>query len=117
MLLGGVSAARPVTTQQVGMQQASLEISLPYQQLNNAISTRLCEIQPELRGLSAEDIQTRLLGELTVLLGVTADQAEAVQVGVGAHPEQPGQTIVQVRVIPPAAIAPGGVPVDYGFAV
>lgn len=118
MLLGGVSAAKPVTTQEIGMQQASLEISLPYQQFSNVVSAFLCETQPDLRGRSAEDIQTKLLAELSWLMGVTAeDNDEAVQVGVGENPQQPGQTIVQVRVAPPGRIVPGELPMDFGFAV
>lgn len=118
MLLGGVSAARPVTTKEIGMQQASLEISLPYQQFSNIISAFLCEIQPQLHGLSEEDIQTKLLGELSYLLGTTGqEEGEGVLVGVGQDPQHPGKTIVQVRIIPPGRIVPGGLSIDFGFVV
>jgi type VI secretion system protein ImpC len=118
MLLGGVSASKPITTKEIGTQQATLEISLPYQQFSNVVSAFLCETQPDLRGRSAEDIQTKLLGELSCLMGITAeDDDEAVQVGVGENPQQPGQTIVQVRVVPPGRIVPGEIPMDFGFAL
>ncbi len=118
LLLGGVSAAKPVVTQDIGMQQAALEISLPYQQVSSTISSRICALMPDLHGLAPEEIQQKLLAELSYLLGITGgDDLEAVQVGVGSDPNHPGQTIVQVRVIPPARVAPGDLPIEFGFAI
>ncbi len=118
MLLGGVTAARPVVTQDVGAQDALLEVSLPYQQFSNVLSSYLCENMSSLHGRETSDIQARLLGGLAALLKIKPDEdPEAIQVGVGDHPEEPGRKIVQVRVTPPGTIAPGGLHIDFGFAV
>ena len=118
MLLGGVSAARPVETADVGKRQAALEISLPYQQFSNVVSDYLSEQLPSLRGLDPDKIQEKLLFGLAKLLGIKSqDELEAVQVGVGAHPDDPAQTIVQIRLTPPQRIVPGGLNMEFGFGV
>ncbi|MEP0846992.1 MAG: type VI secretion system contractile sheath large subunit [Phycisphaerae bacterium] len=118
VLLGGVTAAKPVVTQEVSKNQALLEISLPYQQFSNIVSAYLCEQMPALHGLPANDIQQRLLFGLASLLRVKPDDdPEAIQVGVGAHPDDAARTVVQIRVAPPPRIAPGGLHIEFGFAV
>lgn len=118
VLLGGVTAAKPVVTQEVSKNQAMLEISLPYQQFSNILSAYLCEQMPGLHGLPANDIQQRLLFGLAALLKVKPDDdPEAIQVGVGAHPDDAARTVVQIRVAPPPRIAPGGLHIEFGFAV
>jgi type VI secretion system protein ImpC len=117
LLLGGVCAARPRPTADVGPQQAALEISLPYQQVSNIVGAFLCELRPTLRGLDAAEIQKRLLLALQDLLRLSAEDAEAVQVGVGPAPQTPGEVLVQVRVTPPARIVPGGLHADFSFSV
>lgn len=116
ILLGGVTAARPVKTADTTSQQAALAISLPYAQFNNIVGAFLCESQPALKGLAAADLQRKLLEMLRDLLNLGEDEQEYVAVGVGEHPDQPGQTIVQVRIVPPPRIAPGGLAVDFGFS-
>lgn len=118
VLLGGVTAARPVVTRDVPAQSAMLEISLPYQQFSNILSAYLCEQMSSLRGLPADRIQQKLLFGLAALLKVRPDEdPEAIQVGVGAHPEDASRTVVQVRVTPPARVAPGGLHIDFSFVV
>ena len=118
MLLGGVSAARPIKTADNSSQQAALEISLPYQQFANIASTYVCEQIPSLRGLAEAQIQERLIAGFADLMKITTeDDQEAVQVGVGKHPENPEQTIVQIRLEPPGRIVPGGLHIEFGFAV
>jgi len=118
ILLGGVSAKRPVQTAEVSAQQAALEVSLPYQQFSNIASAYLCEQLPTLRGLQHEEIQKRLLFGLANLLGVKEEaDLEAVQVGVGPNPQDPAQALVQIRLTPPGRIVPGGLHIEFGFAV
>ena len=118
ILLGGVSAARPVQTAETSKNQAVLEISLPYQQFSNITSAYLSELLPSLRGLAAEKIQEKLLFGLANLMGLReASEMEAVQVGVGRHPEDATRTLVQVRLNPPGRIVPGGLHIEFGFAV
>lgn len=118
ILIGGVSAARPVVTQDVPKQQAMLEVSLPYQQVSNIVSAWLCEQLPTLRGLPADQIQQKLIMGLAALMKISkVEDMEAVQVGVGNHPESPGQTLVQIQLAPPATIAPEGLTISFGFAV
>lgn len=118
ILIGGVTVARPIVTQDVPKQQAILEVSLPYQQVSNIASAWLCEQLPTLRGAPAEQIQQRLLMGLASLMKInTVADMEAVKVGVGAHPEAPGQTLVQIQLAPPATIAPEGLTINFGFAV
>jgi predicted component of type VI protein secretion system len=118
ILLGGVTVAKPVVTQQVGRQQATLEVSVPYQQFSNITGAWLCEQTPELHGVGEEEIKKRLLFGLRDLLRLSAeDSADAIMVGTGPAPDDPTRTIVQVRVTPPGRIVPGGLHVDFGFAV
>lgn len=118
VLLGGVSAARPVQTKDASKQQAALEISLPYQQFANITSAYLSEQLPSLRGLQVEKVQEQLLFGLAKLLGIKDEsEMEAVQVGIGPHPQDPTQTVVQVRLTPPARIVPGGLHIEFGFAL
>lgn len=118
ILLGGVSAARPILTPETSKNQAMLEVSLPYQQLNNITASWICEQQTGLRGKAPEEIQRTLLYGLADLMNLSEKEAqEAILVGVGADPAQPGQTIVQIRLTPPPRICPGGLNVDFGFAV
>jgi predicted component of type VI protein secretion system len=118
ILLGGVSAKRPVQTKDVSAQQAALEVSLPYQQFSNIAGAYLCEQLPTLRGLAPEDIQKQLLFGLANLLGVKEEaDLEAVQVGVGPHPQDASQTLVQIRLTPPGRIVPGGLHIEFGFAL
>ena len=118
MLLGGVSAARPVQTAEVGAQQAALEISLPYQQFANIASAWICEQTPKLSGKPADEIQQALLFGLTNLIGVkSAEDQNAVRVGVGENPDGSGSTVVQIRLEPPGRIVPGGLHLDFGFTV
>lgn len=117
-LLGGVSAARPVVTQETGKQQAALQISLPYQQFANIASAFIFEQVPHLHGLAPAEIQKRLIVSLADLMKIQPDEAEkAVVVGVGESPDQPGKTIVQVKLAPPGRIVPGGLEMDFAFAV
>ena len=116
VLLGGVSVARPAPTADVSAQQATLEVSVPYQQFSNITGAWLCDQLPGLRGQTAEDIQKRLLVGLRDLLQLTEeDSTESVMVGVGAAEDDPTRTRVHVRVTPPARIVPGGLHVDFGF--
>ncbi|TWT46193.1 hypothetical protein RAS1_26410 [Phycisphaerae bacterium RAS1] len=118
ILLGGVSAARPLLTAETSKNQAMLEVSLPYQQLNNITASWICEQQLGLRGKNPDEIQRTLLYGLADLMKLSEKEAqEAILVGVGADPNQPGQTIVQVRLTPPPRVCPGGLNVDFGFAV
>jgi type VI secretion system ImpC/EvpB family protein len=117
ILLGGVSAARPIRTAETSMQQATLEISLPYQQFTNIASAFACEMIPSLRGLDGVEIQKRLLFGFRDLMRLGEGDEEAIQVGVGSSPELPGRTIVQLRLTPPGRIVPGGLHVEFGFAV
>jgi type VI secretion system protein ImpC len=118
ILLGGVSAARPVQTKDTSKHQAALEISLPYQQFANIAGTYLSDELPSLRGLRPEKIQERLLFGLANLLGIKEESdLEAVQVGVGANPDDPSQTLVQIRLTPPGRILPGGLDIELGFTV
>jgi len=118
MLVGGATMARPVLTQNINKQEALLQVSLAYQQFNNIVSAYICETQAQLRGLETSQVQERLIFGLTRLLGIRKpEEMDAVQVGVGPHPENPQQTVVQVRITPPPAILPGGLPVEFGFAV
>ncbi|RMF71996.1 MAG: hypothetical protein D6744_17270, partial [Planctomycetota bacterium] len=118
MLLGGVTAARPIKTADTSSQQAALEISLPYQQFANIAGAYVCEQMSSLRGLSESQIQERLITGLADLMGVTADDdPDAVQVGVGKHPDNPQQTVVQIRLEPPGRIVPGGLHIEFGFVV
>jgi predicted component of type VI protein secretion system len=117
-LLGGVSAARPKQTADVGQQQALLEISLPYQQFTNIAGAYLCDQLPDLRGQNGEEIQKRLLFGLQNLMSLDEKDAEdSILVGVGPDPQDSSRTIVQVRVTPPARIVPGGLHVDFGFPI
>lgn len=118
ILLGGVSAARPVQTKDTSKHQAALEISLPYQQFANIAGTYLSDELPSLRGLRPEKIQERLLFGLANLLGIKEESdLEAVQVGVGANPDDPSQTLVHIRLTPPGRILPGGLDIELGFTV
>lgn len=118
MLLGGVSAAKPVVTAETPKQQAMLETSLPYQQVTSIVSGWICEQMGGLRGKAASDVQRELLYGLRGLFGLKdAEDEGAVAVGVGDSPDAPGQTLVQVRLTPPAKIAPGGLHIEFGFAV
>lgn len=118
ILLGGVSAARPVQTKDASKHQATLEISLPYQQFSNVISAYLSEQLPTLRGLEQDKVQEKLLFGLANLLGIKEESdLEAVQVGVGADPEDPSKSMVQIRLTPPGRIVPGGLHIDFGFTL
>ncbi|MBU0637632.1 MAG: type VI secretion system contractile sheath large subunit, partial [Planctomycetes bacterium] len=118
ILLGGVSLARPIARGEADKQQALLEISLPYQQFSNILSAYLCDVQPGLRGLAAEELQRRLIYGLRNLIGLTDKDAEdAVMVGTGPAPDDASQTLVQVRITPPGRIVPGGLCIDLGFTV
>ena len=118
MLLGGVSAAHPTQTAEVTKHQAALEISLPYQQFANIVSRYLSEQLPNLRGLAPEKVQEKLIFGLANLMGIKDEaEMEAVQVGVGANPEDPTQTVVQLRLTPPGRIVPGGLHIEFGFAL
>jgi type VI secretion system protein ImpC len=118
MLLGGVSAARPIQTAEVSKHQAVLEISLPYQQFANIASTYLSEQLPTLRGLAPEKIQQKLLFGFAKLMGIKEQaEMEAVQVGVGPSPDDPTKTVVQLRITPPGRIVPGGLHIEFGFAL
>lgn len=117
-LLGGVSAARPVVAQKFTENQARLEISLPYQQFSNITSAYICEEQPKLHHQPPAEIQKHLMLGLKELLKIADDDPdESIMVGVGEAPDAPGQTVVQVRVTPPARIVPGGLHIEFGFAV
>jgi len=117
-LLGGVSAARPIQTKETNKHQAALEISLPYQQFANVASTYLSEQLPELRGLAPDKIQEKLIFGLANLMGIkSAYELEAVQVGVGSNPEDPSQTLVQLRLEPPPRVVPGGLSIEFSFAL
>ena len=71
-----------------------------------------------MRGLGHEEIQKRLLFGLANLLGVKEEaDLEAVQVGVGPNPQDPAQALVQIRLTPPGRIVPGGLHIEFGFAV
>lgn len=118
ILLGGVSAARPVQTAEISKNQAVLEISLPYQQFSNLTSTYLSETLPSLRGLAPEKVQEKLLFGLAKLMGIReAGEMDAVQVGVGQHPEDATRTLVQIRLNPPGRIVPGGLQIEFGFVI
>lgn len=118
MLLGGVTAARPIVTKEHGAQSAALEISLPYAQFSNMVSAYLCETLPTFRGLSPDDIQQKMLIGLNMLLGSQSDDpSDMVQVGVGEAPDGSGQTAVMVNLSPPPRIAPGGLHVSMSFLV
>ena len=45
------------------------------------------------------------------------DPDESILVGVGEDPQAADQTIVQVRITPPARVVPGGLHIEFGFAV
>ncbi len=118
LLLGGVSAARPVQRAGVSARQAALEISLPYQQFAAVISDYLSNAVPALRGADADQIQQKLLFGLANLLGIRdSSEMDAVQVGVAPHPEDPGRTLVQLRLAPPARIVPGGLHLEFGLTI
>ncbi|MFQ5807686.1 MAG: type VI secretion system contractile sheath domain-containing protein [Phycisphaerae bacterium] len=118
ILLGGVSAARPKQTAETSKHQATLEISLPYQQFANITSAYLSEQLPTLRGLQRQTVQERLLFGLANLIGIKEEsEMEAVQVGVGASPEDPSKTVVQIRLTPPGRIVPGGLHIEFGFGL
>lgn len=118
ILLGGVSAARPVQTTDTSKHQAALEISLPYQQFANIAGTYLSEQLPALRGLEPDKIQEKLLFGLANLMGIKEESdLEAVQVGVGANPDDPTKTIVQIRLTPPSRVVPGGLHIEFGFTL
>jgi len=118
VLLGGVSAARPVETKDTSKHQATLKISLPYQQFASVASAYLSEQLPSLRGLQPGKVQEQLVFGLAKLLGIQDEsELEAVQVGIGPHPEDATQTVVQVRLTPPARIVPGGLHIEFGFAL
>jgi hypothetical protein len=73
---------------------------------------------PALRGLEPAKLQEQLLFGLANLLGIKDEsEMEAVQVGVGANPENPTQTLVQIRLTPPPRIVPGGLQIEFGFAL
>ncbi len=118
ILLGGVSAARPVRRADAGPRQAALEISLPYQQFAAVVSDYLSRAVSELRGSSAEQIQQKLLFGLANLLGIREmGEMDAIQVGVAPHPDDPGRTLVQLRLAPPARIVPGGLHMEFGLTI
>lgn len=117
-LLGGVTAGRPMASQEVSPQQATLEVSFPYQQFSNIASAWLCEQLPRLRGMSQDQIQSELLYGLGALMALESEEEkEAVIVGVGGDPDAPGQIAVQVRLTPPARIVPGGLSLTLNFRV
>ena len=116
MLLGGVSAARPKQTADTSANQAALEISLPYQQIASVISAHLSEQIPQLRGLPTDQVQQRLLFGFANLFGIKdASEMDAVQVGIGQHPDDASKTIVQLLIAPPQRIAPAGLHMDIAF--
>jgi type VI secretion system protein ImpC len=118
ILLGGVSAARPKQTAETSKHQAALEISLPYQQFANITSAYLSEQVPTVRGLQPQKVQEQLLFGLANLIGIKEESdMEAVQVGIGADPQDPSKTVVQVRLTPPDRIVPGGLHIEFGFAL
>jgi hypothetical protein len=118
ILLGGVSAARPMPTKETTKHQAVLEISLPYQQFASIASAYLSEELPSLRGLQPQRVQEQLIFGLAKLLGIKEEsEMEAVQVGVGPNPEDPTRTLVQIRLDPPARIVPGGLHIEFGFTL
>lgn len=118
MLLGGVTASRPIATAEIGQQQAVLEVSLPYQQFSSLASAWLCEQPASLHGLPEEEIQRRLLFGLRDFLGLTEEDAkDSLVVGVGDLPEDAGRRLVHVQITPPARIAPGGLHVGFDFTV
>ena len=102
-LLGGVSAARPRQTPDISKNQAALEISLPYQQIASVVSAHLSEQIPQLRGQPVEQVQQRLLFGFASLFGIKeVSEMDAVQVGIGQHPDDAAKTIVQLRIAPTA---------------
>ena len=116
VMLGGVTARRPVVTPDVGKQQAALQISLPYQLFSCVVSAWLCEQIPGLSGLSREDVQLRLIVGLRDLLGLPGEEApEAVAVAVADSPSNSGRALVQIQVTPPGKIVPGGLELSFGF--
>ncbi len=118
ILLGGVSAARPKQTAETSKHQAALEISLPYQQFANITSAYLSEQLPTLRGLQPQKVQEQLLVGLANLIGIKEESdMEAVQVGIGADPQDPSKTVVQIRLTPPGRIVPGGLHIEFGFGL
>jgi type VI secretion system protein ImpC len=118
ILLGGLSAARPKQTAETSKHQAALEISLPYQQFANITSAYLSEQLPTLRGLQPQKVQEQLLFGLANLIGIKEESdMEAVQVGIGADPQDPSKTVVQIRLTPPGRIVPGGLHVEFGFGL
>lgn len=114
VLVGGVSAAMAPS----GDQQAMREVSLPYQQFANVVSDWLCTNVPLQRGKPANEIQESVLFGLARLLGLkSAEEMEAVQIGVGPHPEDPNVTLIAVHLDPPARLVPGGVHMELTLAV
>jgi type VI secretion system protein ImpC len=117
-LMGGVAAARPMVPQGGSKRDAALEISLPYQQFQNIASAFIFEQVPKLHGLAGTDIQRRLLTGLSDLMKLKPEETDkVVAVGVGESPDQPGKTVVQVKLVPPGSIAPGGLEMSFAFAV
>jgi len=117
-LLGGVTAGRPMAAADVSPQQATLEVSLPYQQFSNITSAWLCDQLPRLRGMPAERVQAELLYGLGALLGLEKEEdQESVIVGVGEDATQPGRIVVQVRLTPPARIVPGGLSLTMNVTI
>lgn len=117
-LMGGVSAARPIVTQQTSKQDAARQISFPYQQFANIIAAFILEQVSKLHGVPAPEIQQRLTAALADLMKVPISDADkAVAVGVGESPDHPGKTIVQVKLVPPGRIVPGELEMDFALAV
>ncbi len=118
VLLGGVTLQRPRVSAETPKAQALLEISAPYQQFSSLLAAWLSEQFAVLRGRGEAEIQQHLLFGLRDLLRLTdQDDPDSIMVGVGADPQAPGTTRVQIRVAPPPRIAPGGLHVDFGFVL
>ncbi|MFH1747344.1 MAG: type VI secretion system contractile sheath large subunit [Planctomycetota bacterium] len=116
VLSGGVTAARPKPTADIGAHQAALEVSLPYQQFSNIAGAWLCEQLPALRGLDEEVLQKKLLIGLRDLLQLGAeDPKETVGVGIGPAPDNPTQKLVHVEITPPDRVVPGGLNIHFNF--
>lgn len=118
LVTGGVSMRRPVTTAEVSSQQAMMEVSTPYQMFSSLVASRLCEAVPTLHGLTCDQIKANLVFGLRGLMGLRDDDdEEAVQIATAPSPDNPGQTIVAVRITPPSAVVPGGLHVEMSFPV
>lgn len=112
VLWNGLTAARPMKADHIGL----LEISLPYQLFAARISALLFALKPHLAGLSPEQIVPFVTAHVCDWVGITGQPApEQVLAQVRPAEDDPSAMQLAVTVAAPDKVLPGGIPVVLGY--